>query len=90
MQNGGYFRDKHRSYRAEAGFKNELVFRNVDDPHEIIVWGRRQADQLRRGAGKPRAKAAMKEAVAWLNPQSCMLSLTAVTLYSIDLGDRSA
>jgi hypothetical protein len=55
--------DKHRSYRAEAGFKNELVFRNVDDPHEIIIWGEATSgSKLRRALASPELKAAMKEA----------------------------
>ena len=35
--------DKYRSHRAEAGFKNERVYRNVDDPSEVIIWEKRQA-----------------------------------------------
>jgi hypothetical protein len=51
------------SYRAEAGFKNERVFRNVGDPNEIIIFGRRQAAQNYAGRWQARRlKAAMKEA----------------------------
>ena len=31
--------DQYRSARAQAGFKNERVFRNVDDPNEVVIWG---------------------------------------------------
>ena len=29
--------DQYRSARAQAGFKNERVFRNVDDPNEVVI-----------------------------------------------------
>ena len=52
--------DKYRSYRAEAGFKNERVFRNVDDPNEIIIWGEATSgSKLRRALASPELKAAM-------------------------------
>jgi hypothetical protein len=51
------------SYRAEAGFKNERVFRNVDDPNEINIWGEATSgSKLRRALASPELKAAMKEA----------------------------
>ena len=55
--------DKYRSYRAEAGFKNERVFRNVDDPNEIMIWGdAASGPKLRRALASPELIAAMKEA----------------------------
>jgi quinol monooxygenase YgiN len=55
--------DKYRSSRAEAGFKDERVFRNVDDPNEIIIWGEATSgSKLRRALASPELKAAMKEA----------------------------
>jgi hypothetical protein len=62
-QNGGLFSTSNRSYRAEAGFKNERVFRNVDDPNEIIIWGEATSgSKLGRALASPERKAAMKEA----------------------------
>jgi hypothetical protein len=55
--------DRYRSHRAEAGFKNERVFRNVDDPNEIIIWGEAiSGSKLRRALASSDLKAAMKEA----------------------------
>jgi hypothetical protein len=55
--------DKYRLHRAEAGFKNERVFRNVDDPNEIIIWGEAiSGSKLRRALASSDLKAAMKEA----------------------------
>jgi hypothetical protein len=55
--------DKYRSQRAEAGFKNERVYRNVDDPSEVIIWGEASSGaKLRRALVSPELKAAMKEA----------------------------
>jgi hypothetical protein len=55
--------DKYRSHRAEAGFKNERVYRNVDDPSEVIIWGEASSGaKLRRALASPELKAAMKEA----------------------------
>ena len=45
--------DRYRSHRAEAGFKNERVFRNVDDPNEIIIWGEAiSGSKLRRALAR--------------------------------------
>jgi len=55
--------DQHRSARAQAGFKNERVFRNVDDPNEVIIWGEATSgSKLRRALASPELKTAMKEA----------------------------
>ena len=55
--------DEHRSSRAQAGFKNERVYRNVDDPNEVIIWGEATSGaKLRRALASPELKAAMKEA----------------------------
>jgi hypothetical protein len=55
--------DTYRSARALAGFKNERVFRNVDDPTEVIIWGEAASGaKLRRALASPELKAAMKEA----------------------------
>jgi hypothetical protein len=55
--------DQYRSARAQAGFKNEQVFRNVDDPNEVIIWGdATNGSKLRRALASPELKAAMKEA----------------------------
>jgi hypothetical protein len=55
--------DQYRSTRAEAGFKNERVFRNVDDPNEVIIWGEATSgSKLRRALASPELKTAMKEA----------------------------
>jgi hypothetical protein len=31
--------DKHNPLRDKAGIKNTQVYRNADDPKEVIVWG---------------------------------------------------
>jgi hypothetical protein len=55
--------DKYRSYRAQAGFKNERVFRNVDEPNEVIIWGEATSgSKLRRALASPELHAAMKQA----------------------------
>ena len=55
--------DKYRSTRALAGFKNERVFRNVDDPNDVIIWGEAASGaKLRIALASPELKAAMKEA----------------------------
>ena len=55
--------DKYRSVRAEPGFKNERVFRNVDDPNEVIIWGEATSSpKLRRALASADLKAAMKQA----------------------------
>ena len=55
--------DHYRSARAQAGFKNERVFRNVDDPNEVIIWGEATSgSKLRRALASPELKTAMKEA----------------------------
>jgi hypothetical protein len=35
--------DKYKSARALAGFNNERVVRNADDPTKVIIWGTPQA-----------------------------------------------
>ncbi len=55
--------DKYRSARALAGFKNERVFRNIDDPNDVIIWGEATSGaKLRRALASQELKAAMKEA----------------------------
>jgi hypothetical protein len=55
--------DRYGSARAQAGFKNERVFRNVDDPNEVIIWGEATSgSKLRRALASPELKAAMKKA----------------------------
>jgi hypothetical protein len=55
--------DKHRSLRAKAGFKNERVYQNVDDPNQVIIWGEASSGaKLRRALASPELKAAMEEA----------------------------
>jgi hypothetical protein len=55
--------DKYRSLRANAGFKNERVYQNVDDPNEVIIWGEATSGaKLRRALASPELKSAMHEA----------------------------
>ena len=55
--------DEHRSARVAAGFKNERVFRNVDDPNEVIIWGEAVSGaKLRKALASPELKAAMRKA----------------------------
>ena len=55
--------DKYRSARALAGFKNERVFRNIDDPNDVIIWGEATSGaKLRKALASQELKAAMKEA----------------------------
>jgi erythromycin esterase-like protein len=30
--------DKHKHLRDKAGFKNTRVYRNADDPKQVMVW----------------------------------------------------
>jgi hypothetical protein len=55
--------DKHQSLRDKAGFKNTQVYRNADDPNEVIVWGEAaNGAKVRRALADPELTAAMKEA----------------------------
>ena len=48
--------DTYRSARALAGFKNERVFRNVDDPTEVIIWGEAKRGQVAQSISKSRTQ----------------------------------
>ena len=55
--------DEHRSARVAAGFKNERVFRNVDDPNEVIIWGEAASGaKLRKALGRVLIKPAVMSA----------------------------
>ena len=55
--------DKHRPLREKAGVKTEHVYRNADNPKEIILWfDVADAAKLREALAGSEIKAAMQEA----------------------------
>jgi erythromycin esterase-like protein len=55
--------DKHKPLRDKAGIKNTKVYRNADDPKEVIVWGETSdVAKAREALASQELKAAMKEA----------------------------
>ena len=55
--------DKHKPLRDKAGIKNTQVYRNADDPKEVIVWGETSdVAKAREALASQELKAAMKEA----------------------------
>ncbi len=54
------FFDQHKPLRVKSGFMNERVFRNTDDPNEVMIWGEASnGAKLRRALASPELKAAM-------------------------------
>ena len=55
--------DKHKPLRDKAGMRNVRVYRDADNPKEIIVWGETgDAAKARAALGGDEIKNAMKEA----------------------------
>jgi hypothetical protein len=55
--------DKHKALRAKAGIKSEHVYRNADDPKEVMLWFETDdANKARQAIQGDEIKAAMKEA----------------------------
>jgi len=55
--------DKHKPLRDKAGIKNTHVYRNADDPKEVMVWGETSdVAKAREALASEELKAAMKEA----------------------------
>jgi hypothetical protein len=55
--------DKHKSLRDKAGVKSEHVYRNADNPKEIIIWiEAADVTKVRQAIQGDEIKAAMKEA----------------------------
>jgi len=55
--------EKNKPLRDKVGFKNTQVYRNADDPKEVIVWGEAaNGAKVRRALAGPDLVAAMKEA----------------------------
>lgn len=55
--------DKHKPLRDNAGIKNTHVYRNADDPEEVMVCGETSdVAKAREALAGEKLKAAMKEA----------------------------
>jgi hypothetical protein len=55
--------DKHKPLRDKADMKNVRVYRDADNPKEVIVWGEAgDAAKARAALGGDEIKNAMKEA----------------------------
>ncbi len=55
--------DKHKSLREKANIKNVRVYRDADNPKEVIVWGDApDAQKAREALVSEEIKSAMKEA----------------------------
>jgi hypothetical protein len=55
--------DKHKPLRDKAGIKNVRVYRDADNPKEIVVWGETgDAATARAALAGDEIKGAMKEA----------------------------
>ena len=55
--------DKHKHLRDKAGIKSEHVYRNADDPKELVLWlETADAIKARQAIQGEEIKAAMKEA----------------------------
>ena len=55
--------DKHKPLRDKADIKNTRVYRDADNPKEVIVWGETSdATNARAALGGDEIKNAMKEA----------------------------
>ena len=55
--------DKHKPLRDKAGMRNVRVYRDADNPKELIVWGEAgDAANARAALGGDEIKNAMKEA----------------------------
>jgi len=55
--------DKHRQLRTKAGMRSEHVYRNADNPKEIIIWfDVEDIAKARAGIASQEIKNAMQEA----------------------------
>jgi hypothetical protein len=55
--------DKHKPVRDKAGIKNSRVYRNADDPKEVIVWNETSdLAKTREAVGGDEVRKAMQEA----------------------------
>ena len=55
--------DKHKPLRDKAGIKNVRVYRDADNPKEVVVWGETgDAATARAALAGDEIKGAMKEA----------------------------
>jgi hypothetical protein len=55
--------DKYRPVRDKAGVTSEQVYRNADDPNQVIVWWEAtDANKLLQVLGSDEVKSYMKEA----------------------------
>ena len=55
--------DKHKPLRDKANIKNVRVYRDADNPKEVIVWGEAaDAQKVREALTSEEIKGAMKEA----------------------------
>ncbi len=55
--------DKYRPVRDKAGVTSERVYRNADDPNEVVVWWEAaDANKLLQVLGSDEVKGYMKEA----------------------------
>ena len=55
--------DKHKPLRDKANIKNVRVYRDSDNPKEVMVWGETtDAQKAREALASEEIKSAMKEA----------------------------
>ena len=55
--------DRHKALRDKAGLMNVQVYRNADNPKELIIWSETSdAAKAREALNGPEIKSAMQEA----------------------------
>jgi erythromycin esterase-like protein len=55
--------DKHKTLRDKAGLTNVRVYRDADNPNEVIVWGETSdVVKVREALGGQEIRSAMQEA----------------------------
>ena len=55
--------DKNKPLRDRAGLKNVQVYRDADDPHQLVVWSESSDPaKAREALGSPDFRSAMQEA----------------------------
>ena len=55
--------DKHKALRDKAGLTNVRVYRDADNPNEVIVWGETSdVVKVREALGGQEIRSAMQEA----------------------------
>ena len=64
--------DKHKPLRDKAGLTNVRVYRDADNPTEVIVWGETSDVAKVRNPWEARRSEARCKRLVWLAPREFM------------------